>query len=222
MTWTTCASARTKRSLQAGSVYTRLCIFTALVFTFLLVFPSTSHATSVTASWNPNPEPNIAGYQLLYGPASGSYTTVIDVGKVTSYSFSVTGGVTYYFVLQAYNTMGVYSPYSGEVAFLVPLPSSPSLSSVSPSSGAAGTMVTSTGANLGGSQSGSYVSFNGVAATPTSWSATTIVAPVPAGASTGNVVATIAGIPSNGLSFTIASSGGGGGFGGSVGGLSPF
>jgi len=225
MTCTTCASARTKRSLQAGSVYTRLCIFTALVFTFLLVFPSTSHATSVTASWNPNPEPNISGYQLLYGTASGSYTTVIDVGKVTSYSFSVTGGVTYYFVLQAYNTMGVYSPYSDEVAFLVPLPSGPSLSSVSPSSGAAGTMVTITGANLGSSQSGSSVSFNGVAATPTSWSATTIVAPVPAGASTGNVVATIAGIPSNGLSFTIASSGGGGGGGGgagSVGGLSPF
>jgi uncharacterized membrane protein YgcG len=227
-----CAYARTERRRQAGSVYTRLCIFTALIFSFILAIPATSHATSVTATWNPNPEPSVAGYQLLYGTASGSYTTVLDVGRVTSYSFSVTGGVTYYFVLQAYNTAGVYSPYSAEVAFLVPLPAGPSLLSVSPSSGAAGTLVTLTGANLGGSPSGSTVSFNGVAATPTSWSNTTIVAAVPAGASTGNVVAMIAGVPSNGLSFTVASGGGGGaaGGGGSAGGgggaggggLSPF
>jgi hypothetical protein len=218
MPHTKCVYARIDRRPQAGSVYTRPCIFTVLIFAFLLGIPAASYATSVTATWSPNPEPSIAGYQLMYGTASGSYTTVIDVGKVTSYSFSVTGGVTYYFVLQAYNTMGIYSPYSAEVAFLVPLPTGPSLSSVSPSSGAAGTMVTITGANLGSSPSGSTVSFNGVAATPTSWSATTIVAPVPAGASSGNVVATIAGVPSNGLSFTVASGGGGGGGGGS----SPF
>jgi hypothetical protein len=81
-------------------------------------------------------------------------------------------------------------------------------------------MVTITGANLGASPGGSTVSFNGVAATPTSWSATSIVAAVPAGANTGNVVAMIAGVPSNGLSFTVSSAGGGGGGGG--GGLSPF
>src|SRR5215510_14441644 len=133
-----CVRSRFDRAFQAGSVYTRLCIFTSLVFSFLLAFPTTSHATSVTATWNPNPEPNVAGYQLMYGTASGAYTTIIDVGKVNSYSFSVTGGITYYFVLQAYNTAGIYSPYSTEVAFTVPLPASPSLSSLSPSSGAAG------------------------------------------------------------------------------------
>jgi hypothetical protein len=218
-----CVYTRTERRRQAGSVYTRLCIFTALVFAFILAIPATSRATSVTAMWNPNPEPNIAGYQLMYGTASGLYTTVIDVGRVTSYSFSVTGGVTLYFVLQAYNTSGVYSPYSAEVAVLVPLPAGPSLSSVSPSSGTAGTMVTITGANLGSSPSGSSVSFNGVTATPTSWSATSIVAPVPAGAGTGNVVATIAGVPSNGLSFSVTAGGSGGGSAGSAGGgLSPF
>jgi hypothetical protein len=78
-------------------------------------------------------------------------------------------------------------------------------------------MITITGANLGASQSGSTVKFNGVASPPTSWSATRIVAPVPTGASTGDVVAMIAGVPSNGLSFTVASGGGGGGVG-----LSPF
>src|SRR5215813_3477730 len=117
MTYSTCVCPRTKRRFQAGSVYTRLCIFTALLFAFLLTFPSTARATVVTAAWSPNPEANIAGYQLMYGTASGSYTTVIDVGKVTSYSFSVTGGATYYFVLQAYNNSGIYSPYSAEVSF---------------------------------------------------------------------------------------------------------
>jgi len=112
MSYTTCVGARTKRQLQAGSVYTRLCIFTALLFTFFfLAFPSVARAATLTATWSPNPEPNIAGYQLLVGTASGSYTMVINVGKVTSYSFSVTAGTTYYCVLQAYNNAGLYSPY---------------------------------------------------------------------------------------------------------------
>ena len=148
MMHSTCVRARNNRRLQAGSVYTRLCIFTALLFTFLLTFSSAARATTVTAMWNPNPEPNVAGYQLMYGTSSGAYTTVIDVGKVTSYSFSLTGGVTYYFVLQAYNTSGVYSPYSAEASILVPLPAGPSISSLSPSSGTVGTVVTITGIRM--------------------------------------------------------------------------
>jgi len=121
MPYTTCVCARTKSRSQAGSVYTRLCIFTALLFTFFFIaFPSIARATTLTASWSPNPEPNIAGYRLLVGTASGSYTTVIDVGKVTSYSFSVNAGATYYCVLQAYNTAGQSSPWSAEVVVSVP------------------------------------------------------------------------------------------------------
>jgi hypothetical protein len=47
------------------------------------------------------------------------------------------------------------------------------------------------------------VRFNGTTATPTSWSATSIVVPVPAGATTGNVVVTVGGLASNGVAFTI-------------------
>jgi hypothetical protein len=213
MIHTTCVCVRIHRRFQAGSVYTRLCIFTALLFTFVLTFSSAARATTVTATWNPNPEPNIAGYRLLYGTASGSYTTALDVGKVTSYSFSLTGGVTYYLVLQAYNTAGVYSSYSAEVALLVPLPTGPTISSLSPSSGVVGTVITIAGSNFGATSSGSSVTFNGVAATPTSWSSGSIVAPVPAGASSGSVVATIAGVPSNALSFTVSSGGTSGGSG---------
>jgi hypothetical protein len=52
-------------------------------------------------------------------------------------------------------------------------------------------------------QGNSTVTFNGTAATPTSWSATGIVVPVPAGATTGNVVVTVGGLASNGARFTV-------------------
>lgn len=81
----------------------------------------------------------------------------------------------------------------------------PSITSLNPASGFVGTSVTITGANFGASQGSSTVRFNGISATPTSWSATSIVAPVPAGATTGNVVVTVGGVASNGVSFTVQS-----------------
>src|SRR5262249_32609235 len=65
------------------------------------------------------------------------------------------------------------------------------------------TSVTITGTNFGSTQGTSTVKFNGTTATPTSWSATSIVAPVPSGATTGNVVVTVSGLASNGKAFTL-------------------
>src|SRR6266849_5858489 len=77
--------------------------------------------------------------------------------------------------------------------------SSPTIASLSPTSGAVGTFVTITATNFGSTQGSSTATFNGTTATPTSWSATSIVAPVPAGATTGNVVVTVGGVASNGV-----------------------
>src|SRR5438552_6458038 len=82
-------------------------------------------------------------------------------------------------------------------------PSPASITSVNPTSGLVGTSVTITGANFGATQGTSTVKFNGIAATPASWSATGIVVPVPGGATTGNVVVTVGGVASNGVSFTV-------------------
>ncbi len=82
----------------------------------------------------------------------------------------------------------------------------PAITSLSPSSGAVGASVTITGVNFGGSQGTSTVTFNGTTATPTSWSATSIVAPVPSGATTGNVLVTVGGMASNGVAFTVSPS----------------
>jgi hypothetical protein len=85
----------------------------------------------------------------------------------------------------------------------------PNVASVSPASGVIGTSVTIIGAGFGATQAqgSSTITFNGVAAAPTSWSDTSIVAPVPTGATTGNVVVTVGGIASNGVQFTVNTAG---------------
>ena len=47
------------------------------------------------------------------------------------------------------------------------------------------------------------MTFHGTTAATTSWSATSITATVPAGATTGNVVVTVGGVGSNGVAFTV-------------------
>jgi regulation of enolase protein 1 (concanavalin A-like superfamily) len=83
----------------------------------------------------------------------------------------------------------------------------PSLSGLLPTSGIVGTSVTISGANFGVSQSGSSVRFNGTLATPTNWSDSSIVVPVPSGATTGPVVVTVNSVASNGLTFTVSAPG---------------
>jgi hypothetical protein len=79
----------------------------------------------------------------------------------------------------------------------------PTIASVSPASGPAGTVVTITGANLGATQGKSTVTFNGTPSTPTSWSDTSIVVPVPQGATSGHIVVTVVG-QSLTMTFTVA------------------
>lgn len=79
----------------------------------------------------------------------------------------------------------------------------PTINSLSPSAGPVGTSVTINGVNFGSSQGSSTVTFNGIAATPTSWSSTAIMVPVPTGATTGNVVVTVNGTASSGVPFTV-------------------
>jgi YD repeat-containing protein len=79
----------------------------------------------------------------------------------------------------------------------------PVIASLAPSSGPVGTTVTITGSNFGAAQGSSTVTFNGTAATPTSWSNASIVAPVPTGATTGPVVVTVAATASNTVTFTV-------------------
>jgi len=70
-------------------------------------------------------------------------------------------------------------------------------------------LVTIAGTNFGSAQGGSTVTFNGTAATPANWSASSIEAPVPAGAASGDVVVTVNGTASNGVQFLVLQVGAG-------------
>src|SRR2546425_1167378 len=83
----------------------------------LVLVPTVAYAGQVNLAWDANTEPDLAGYKVYYGNASGIYQTPIDVDNVTTYT--VTGlqdGLTYFFAVTAYNTSDSESGFSNEVS----------------------------------------------------------------------------------------------------------
>ena len=92
-------------------------------------------AAVVTLTWNPSSSPNIAGYRLHSGTTSGVYSQTIELGNATSTLVSnLVTGKTYFFVVTAYNTMGVESARSNEISYLAPPTTGPA-QMVSPAPG---------------------------------------------------------------------------------------
>jgi chitinase len=98
------------------------------VFILLLLIPCTlylipaAYAASVNLGWDPNTEPQLAGYKVYWGTSSGNYTTSKNVGNTTF--CTITGldeGKTYYFAATAYDGDGIESDYSNQVTYTVPL-----------------------------------------------------------------------------------------------------
>jgi len=55
-------------------------------------------AGQLTLAWNASTSSGVAGYQISYGQASGSYTTQVDAGDKTSYTLTgLQDGKKYYF-----------------------------------------------------------------------------------------------------------------------------
>jgi hypothetical protein len=81
----------------------------------------------------------------------------------------------------------------------------PAISSINLPSGTIGTSIIITGTNFGTDQGSSTVTFNGVVASVTSWSDTSITAVVPSGSAAGvnSVVVTMGGNASNSVNFTV-------------------
>jgi len=108
-----------------SSIRSRFCSQRLRVIMVALAIPalaSTVQAfTSVTLAWDPNPEPDLAGYRVYLGTTSGALSLARDVGLATSCTLSsLTAATTYYCALQAYNTGGLESALSGEMAFTTP------------------------------------------------------------------------------------------------------
>jgi hypothetical protein len=162
--------------------------------------------------------PNISGLSPTSGPVGASVTitgtnfgatqgssTVTFNGTAAAITSWSTGSIVATVPTSA-TTGNVVVTVSGiasnGMSFTV-LPT-PSITGLSPTANAVGTLVTITGANFGATQGTSTVTFNGTAATAiASWSAGSIVARVPSGATTGNIVVAVTGVASNGMSFTV-------------------
>ena len=88
-----------------------------IIAIFLLLFMVVNVcADQATLAWEPNKEPDLAGYKIYRGLESGVYTDMVDVGNKTTYT--VTGlltDTTYFFVLTAYDLSSNESGYSEEV-----------------------------------------------------------------------------------------------------------
>jgi hypothetical protein len=114
---------------------------------------------------------------LYFGSSLAITTTWTDTQILTSVPNGMPNGKVY---LQV--TVG------GSIAsspFTVGTP--PIISSLSPQYGPPGTVVTVTGTNFGATMGTSTIKFGTFTATPTTWSATQIVAPVPSGMPNGKV-----------------------------------
>jgi hypothetical protein len=77
--------------------------------------------SSVALGWSASVDTNVVGYDLSYGGASGVYTNQIDVGTNLSATISnLIPGQTYYFVVTSYNSAGVQSVPTPELAYTAP------------------------------------------------------------------------------------------------------
>src|SRR5688500_12878084 len=83
----------------------------------VLVLGAALRTQAATLAWDPNPEPDIAGYRVSYGTQPGIHTISIEVGNVTTYQFLPPPGQRYYIVVQARNTAGLLGPKSYEVMY---------------------------------------------------------------------------------------------------------
>jgi hypothetical protein len=96
-----------------------VCAFKRVVLTwaFFVMCALGLHAAP-TLQWDPNPEPDIAGYKVYIGTLSGQYSRSVDVGPLTSYLLAgLNAGETHYLAVTAYTSAGIESPFSDEVIY---------------------------------------------------------------------------------------------------------
>ena len=104
---------------SSGTTLRRRCAWLAGASILTLFLARTAVAGDATLSWSPNTESDVVSYRVHYGPASGTYDTVIDVGLLTTYTVTGLSPGTYYFAVTAHNLAGAQSGFSNEVSKLI-------------------------------------------------------------------------------------------------------
>src|SRR5262245_34877610 len=71
---------------------------------------SGSFCAAVTLAWDASTDASTVGYRLHYGTSSGTYTSTVDVGNVTTATVStLQAGTTYFFAATAYDASSAES-----------------------------------------------------------------------------------------------------------------
>src|SRR5438552_175041 len=110
---------RCRRSI--GVALGQTCALASLWTAFWALALPAAASPNVSLAWDANTESDLAGYIVNYGTAAGQYTNLVDVGNVTNSTVSnLQYGVTYYFVVTAYNASGLESDPSNEVSYDAP------------------------------------------------------------------------------------------------------
>lgn len=153
------------------------------------VSATAASSTQINLAWTA--VANVTSYNIYRGTAAGvvvGTASKINTNTVTTASFNDTGltaATAYYYKVAAVNAAGE-SVGSAEVSATTQAVggATPTITSFTPSSGAAGTTVTITGTNFSTTPASNTVNFNGVAASVTSATATQLVVTVPGAVTT--------------------------------------
>ena len=106
--------------------FSRSLLLCFLVFLLTFLFIATpAFAAQIRLAWDPNTEPDLAGYRVYWGTASGSYGTPANAGTATTYTITgLTAGQTYQLAVKAYDSSNNESGFSNEVSGMATDPGS--------------------------------------------------------------------------------------------------
>ena len=103
----------------------RTFLMASLIYAVALIALPALHANSIPLAWNPSVNPNVTGYKIYYGVASGVYTSSVDVSNVTNATITgLSQNTAYYFATKSYDVVGDSSPFSNEIKLMVYSPAS--------------------------------------------------------------------------------------------------
>ena len=89
-----------------------------MIFRLLTWLLFCASVTAAVLEWDPNTEPDLAGYRVHWGPAPRHYTNSVAVTNATEYDLSCFATGQYFFALTAYNHAGLTSEFSDELSWL--------------------------------------------------------------------------------------------------------
>jgi len=96
------------------------CLSFLMLLPILFFFHQSALAAQVTLAWDPNNEPDLAGYRVHYGTVSGNYQIHLDAGLNTTYTIAnLQDGKAYFLAITAYDSFGNESSFSNEVFYAV-------------------------------------------------------------------------------------------------------